>query len=226
MNENNSLSIKKIVLSLALGVIVVYVTSTYIINKQTRLVKDSVQVLVSEQASVVSTIAEITSRGGADSVAEAIIVDCPSEERTQFDNLLGKLNQGIRVSDLRELDRLFNRCGSFFSDRKAVMVSRLDREVSVLNNYVGLLSEISGVDKSEDYKINKWNDLVEKEKSQSRHFNELVTVQGEIIVSLLNGNTTESEEIASLLAEVSSIQSQLSETVVEASELRSELISL
>ena len=64
--------------------------------------------------------------------------------KVSFDDLLGRLNDGLSRTQLVELERLFGRCGSFTSDRKSVMVSRLAREIEIYENYAYIGKKIYG----------------------------------------------------------------------------------
>ncbi len=182
-------------------------------------------VQASEQRTLLNTIAETTARNGADTVTERIVIDCTVDERTKFDSLLSRLNDGLPKSDLAVLERLFGRCGSFYAQRKAVMVARLEREVEVYANYVAQLQEVGGVD-TEEYKLTVWQSLVEDEKIQSKEFGSLVAQQDSIISALLAGRSPASPEIVSILEEVKRVQQALGSANTNALEKRRELIAL
>jgi len=122
-NENFIIVGGLLVLSILLGM--------YIASERVDSYEVTARVQVAEQQVVLNTIAETISRNGADSVTESVIKDCPVNERVRFDNLLGRLDAGLGVAELRELDGLFNSCASFFADRKSLMAARFDREVEV-----------------------------------------------------------------------------------------------
>jgi hypothetical protein len=182
--------------------------------------------LVSEQEAVMIAIAEITARNGADDVTESIIKDCDLPDRGRFDELLSRLNQGLFYNELIELERLFGRCGSFYSERKSIMVSRMDREVDIYKKLVNQLELINGEELSEEYSVSLWTDLVAEEKRQSELFTQLVNIQDKIISILLNGGSANSDEIAIILEEAQNTRDSLAVSKTQSDRLRSELVSL
>ncbi len=182
--------------------------------------------LFQEQETLLTSIAEITSRNGADELTERIIKDCSVSERVRFDELLASLDRGLARAQLSELERLFGRCGSFYAERKAIMVSRMLREYEVLEILVTQLSNLTGNDASVDYHLAEWKELSDLEMKQSDLFSSLVTLQDNIISSLLSGNGASSEEIAKILQEVKTVQQTLAVTNSQAAAVRSQLMPL
>lgn len=203
-----------------------YYIVTLAVNERLSDLQLQTEVLIAEQATRLSSIAEATARNGADAITEQIIKDCSLTERNRFDDLLGRLNRGLSGTELAELERLFGRCGSFYSARKAVMVARLQREYEVYLNYVRQLENLSGQSQSERYNLSGWEQLASLELKQSELFSELVRDQDEIISTLLSGKAPSSPEITSILERVQATQGTLFVTNAQAGEVRSELISL
>ncbi len=216
----------KILIALLAGIAVVYFLVSFAVNERLSDLQLETRVLISEQETLLAAIAETTARNGADEITEQIIIDCSLQERTRFDELLSDLNNGLNRTQLIELERLFGRCGGFFAERKAVMVSRLDREIEIYANYVEQLSNLSGEDKTVEYKVNEWKELAQLEVKQSELFADLVTSQDEIISTLLAGNSPTSEEIQTILQAVNETQETLLVTRTQASTIRSTLVSL
>jgi predicted DNA-binding transcriptional regulator len=181
--------------------------------------------LISEQQAVLATIAETTARNGADSITEQIIKDCSLSERSTFDTLLGSLDNGLTQTELVELERLFGRCGGFYSERKSVMVSRLAREIEVYETYVEHLETLLDADVANEFQISLWNKLAEEEQKQSELFSQLVIKQDQIISTLLDGKSASSEEIEQILREVNEIQGTLVVTNKQVAKVRAELTS-
>ena len=100
-----------------------YIGGVLISREKLEDLKSTLEVQITEQRALLSTIAETTARNGADEVTERVITDCALDERAQFDELLGKLDTGLNRTELVILERLFGRCGSFYSERKSVMVA-------------------------------------------------------------------------------------------------------
>ncbi|MEK7638657.1 MAG: hypothetical protein AAB388_00705 [Patescibacteria group bacterium] len=184
------------------------------------------EILVSEQAGILATIAETTARNGADAVTERIIRDCALEERTRFDELLGSLDQGLQRSELTELERLFGRCGNFYAERKSVMVARLAREVEIYRAFVTQLNNLSDADISEKYQVEKWSELVKLEEQQSELFSKLVLTQDNIITHLLSGKNANGTEIQTTLGEAKELQETLVVVSKQAASIRGELVKL
>ena len=187
---------------------------------------NQVEVQIKDQQALLATIAETTARNGADTITEAIVQDCSLEERTTFDELLERLDKGLSKSELTVLERLFGRCGSFYSERKAVMVARLTREIEVYDSYVLQLKTISDKKTVESYQVETWQQLAEVEKSQSDQFAKLVELQEKIISTLLSGKNSSSPEIQSILGEVKQTQQILASSNTEAATIRTQLLPL
>jgi len=215
----------KIALIALLGAVVIYGASQFFANQRFNELASETQLLISEQQAVLATIAEITARNGADSVTESIVRDCSVEERSSFDSLLGNLNNNLTRTQLVELERLFGRCGGFFSERKAMMATRLVREIEVYESYVEQLSLVTGSDESESYNVEQWRELAVAEKKMSELFSDLVTKQDQIIRALLSGSSSQSEDIQLILREVNEIQETLTVTNTQVSRLRADLVS-
>ena len=215
----------KIIGVVVLCAVLVYVLAQFFANQRLEASSNQTQLLISEQQSILATIAEITARNGADAVTESIVRDCTVAERSSFDSLLGDLNSGLTRSQLVELERLFGRCGSFYSERKSIMVSRLVREIEIYGTYVDQLSLINGTDESESYDLEQWRELAAAETKVSELFSDLVAKQDEIINALLNGSSPQSDDIQAILLEVNEIQETLTVTNTQVSRLRANLVS-
>lgn len=208
------------------GVLVIYIATTAIVTARLSTYEQTARLQIADQQSVLIAIAEATSRNGADAVSESIIQDCAVNERTEFDSLLARLNGGLSQSELATLERLFGRCGSFFSDRKSVMSARLSRETEVYKTYVEQLSILLGDDLEGPFSVVKWEALAIEEKRQSDLFAKLVAVQDQIIATLLSGKNANSDEIQEILQEAKEIQETLLVAHKQASTLRAELVPL
>lgn len=213
-------------LAFVLGVVVIYFITNAVVGERLGTVREQVQLTIAEQQSILTSVAEVTARGGADEVVSSIITDCSTAERAQFDRLLSSLDRGLTQAQLSELARLFDRCGGFFAERKAVMVARLEREMEVFRDYVALLNSITGQDLADEYEVAEWQSLVTEEKRQSQLFSRLVELQGDIITTLEAGNQPSSEAITELLTEVQEVRETLAVATMQAAELRSSLSAL
>ena len=216
---NRQFHFKTVVLGAAILLAFAYVGGHLIARERLEDLQNELLVQVTKQQTLLTTIAETTARNGADDVTEIIIKDCSIDERTQFDALLERLDAGLSQAELSVLERLFGRCGTFYAERKSVMVARFEREVEVYENYVTQLSHISSAD-IEDLNVSLWKQLVEDEKKQSTEFSALVDNQDKIISALLSGKNTTSPEIITILDEVKRVQQSLADASTSAGEKR------
>lgn len=178
------------------------------------------------QLATLTSMAELTARNGVDDVVQALVQDCPVDERVRFDELLGQLDRGLSAAELTEVDELFAGCASYQADRKAIMVSRLAREVAIYADYVELLAILTGSDAADEYAIPSWERLLAFEQTQSASLNELVVAQKSIIDTLRSGKASDSPEMIQILAGVRETQENLLFAGTQATTLRTELTSM
>lgn len=214
-------------LTLAILVLIVsFISIRVALNERLQELQLETKVLIGDQETLLSSIVVTTARNGADEITESIIKDCSLNERNRFDELLSKLDAGLPRAELIELERLFGRCGAFYAQRKSVMVSRLVREIEILQMLVGQLSNLTDTDVSVEYKLKEWKELSSLEQKQSRLFSELVDVQDRIISSLLEGKTPSSPEMVAILQEARDTQQELAVTNTQTATIRSGLVPL
>jgi len=211
-----------IALAIATGVFL----SMYIVQQRMQTFEANSRVQLAEQQALLSTIAETTARNGADSITESIVRDCSIDDRSRFDTLLGSLDSGLPRYELIELERLYLACGNFYAERKAVMVARLSREIEIYESDIAQLSDITGRDQSDNYKLAAWQQLAAGEATQSQHFSAMVRAQKQIIDTLLTGKSAASEEIKTILSEVSEIKEALLLAKTQTDMLRTDLTAL
>lgn len=209
-----------------LGMVAIYFMVTSLVNNRFSEIELNTRIQIADQQAVLSTIAETTARNGADAVTESIVQDCVLSERSRFDELLSQLDKGLNKTELVELERLFGRCASFSSDRKAVMVARFSREIDIYEDYVNQLSAILDEDVTAAFSVASWQALAAEERKQSQLFSKLVGLQDQIISNLLEGKTTASPEIKEILRNVQDVKETLLVANKQAASLREELISL
>lgn len=226
MNTTETIKKHSLLLGIVAVVLLSIAISAYVVKERLEDLTSVTKVQLAEQKTLLLTIAETTARNGADSVTELIVRDCPIDDRSRFDILLGNLNSGLSAAELNELEQLFGVCGGFYAERKAVMVSRLARETEIYESYVRQLEVLTGKDESTEQQLEEWKTLVEGEQTQSVLFTEMVRSQKEIIDALIEGNSSDSEEIANILNEVRETREALLLTKTQTDELRSELTAL
>ena len=215
----------KYAVAFLLGIVLIYALVTSIVDNRLGQLEVDTRIMIEEQESLLATISETTARNGADSVTESIIRDCPITERSRFDELLGQLDSNLSNAELLELDRLFGRCGSFYSERKSLMVARLGREFQIYQSFVTQLETITGTSQVEEFKLADWEALVGEEQKQSEAFTRLVTLQGEIITELVDGNQAGSDELVTILENVRETQESLLLANKQAKDIRAKIIS-
>jgi hypothetical protein len=181
---------------------------------------------IAEQEVVLVTIADLAKQSGADEVTERIVVDCAPTERVRFESLLDKLSTSISRAELLELDNLFFACGSYFADRKAVMVARLIREVAVYRDYIALRNRVLASDAVGEDRVVLWQRIADDELLLSEDFNKLVNHQRDIIQALLAGKSRDSAEIAGTLQAVTDTRNNMTVRISQIESTRAELLSI
>lgn len=209
-----------------LCVVVLYTLATVLMQLRLKNLREQIVLQISKQQTLLVGVAETTARNGADVVTESIIRDCSVAERTKFDDLLDGLDKGLSKTELARLEGLFGRCGSFYAQRKALMVSRLGREVEVYINQIEQLQTLTNNKVFETYKVDIWKQLVEQENAQSELFSSLVTQQDTIISTLMSGSRADSLEMKAVLKEARETQESLIATNRQAAVTRTALIPL
>lgn len=225
MQSANPTIAKTITVAL-IGAVIGYLAVSYFTDETLDQYRLTIVENVAAQEQRMTSIAVTTSRNGADALVESIVRDCPTVERVRFDTLLGELNNRLSQAELSELERLFGRCGSFFAERKAMMVARLQREVELYRTFVEQLAVLSSGNVTNEYEVDEWEQLAANELRISGLFNRLVVLQDSIIQTLLAGESPESETMQELLTEVNEVQETLAVTNMQTNALRTELIKL
>lgn len=199
--------------------------ASYYVEEQEREIVDKIITEVDEQERRLSNIAEITDRNGADEVVESIIRDCSIANRQRFDSMLDRLGT-LNTTELDEVQDLFDACAGFYASRKAVMVSRLDREFEMYRDMVDMLRIIDDSITVERYQVGQWERLVELEKRRSSVFSQQVDVQQEIITALRDGESIGSENIQARLSEAQNINEEAFVINQQIDALRRELVDV
>jgi len=215
---------KHVVGGLMIAGVIFLGTSTYVHIQQAEYVS-TMKLLISNQETILMSIAEVTDRNGADAVVESIVKDCDIEDRQRFDGLLSNLGTLIGV-ELVEVDQLFNACGSFFAQRKALMTARLNREFEVYSDYITLLNIVDSKSESSTYPVSTWSELVSLELQRSELSNQLVVIQKNIIQALLDRALIQSEQMLTEVNNAQEIQDTLSYVGVKIDALREDVAGL
>ncbi len=161
--------------------------------------------VISDQADTMVSLAAVTDGNGADPTIAAIITDCP--KRAEFEILLGRLGS-LNHRDLLEVQQLFDSCGNFYAERKALMVSRFERELEIYRQYVSVLKEFDE-EADQTAQILEWESFVLKERERSELLAEQTTIQGSIIQLLISGATASSKSVITEVNRAREIQETL-----------------
>lgn len=212
-------------LTLLLVIIGSLLLSMLIVSQRTQAYQDVINAQVNTQLELLQALAVGTAQNRIDSATGVQIKDCPLEQRTAFDVLLGRLDSGLERSELEQLDQLFSACANVQAERKAVVVAQLQREVAVLASYVDLMNALTSSDSSQKYDTASWGRLVEYEQDQSEGFEELVIAQKNIIDTLLADKAADSPEMLTILDAVKETQESLLFANNQAATLRAELVA-
>lgn len=199
--------------------LVISVSAWYVSEKKVDLIF-AIDLKYNEQISVVETLAKKTDNNEADAVIEGIVVDC--SDREYFEGLLVRLNQLSHI-ELLQAQKAFDRCGGFFAQRKTFMTSRLAREYEVLRDY-GEVRLTFIEDKQQQEILKDWGTVVELEERRSSLFNEQVSIQGDIIKTLIQGSSDQFLSITESMNRVHSITERLQVINKQIDNLRETLI--
>lgn len=176
-------------------VLVTYLYGSYL--------REQTQTLLTQRAaterSEVRALRELMDGGRATDAVRAVIRDCP--DRNRFDSLLGQL-ETLSVNELSEVEELFYRCGDYFALRDQVMALQLVNAADALQVTVRHLTALGEATASSTYRPAHWGQIAQLEAEQADAFQELVRLQGAIIVALRGGATRTSENVSTLLSEV------------------------
>jgi hypothetical protein len=216
---------KKVLVAVLLFVGVVLLCASWYIQNERSEYTLKTEVQIAEQETKLAAISELTDRDGADAVVEAIIKDCSPANRERFDFLLGKLGE-LRGAELGEIEKLFDACGNFYAERKAVMVARFEREFEVYQDYIEILDTVGN--RADVYRDTeeKWSKLVAMEKERSVLSTRLVVIQGMIIEALRDGVLISSDQMQVMLVEGQQVKDTLNTLSKTIDEQRQSVLAL
>lgn len=163
-------------------------------------------------------LAILTDSNNADELTERIIADCP--RRSDFESLLPNLAK-LGPRELLQTQQLFESCGPFYSERKALMVAQLEREYNALEQDLEYLHALRDLTPNESaYK--QWAELISRERERSAFLNEQTELQRGIIQLLIEGASR--EKLAELTLRAQSVAESLVVTDVQIDAIRGELV--
>lgn len=193
--------------------------SAWYVDASLAHISERLEARVEMSQSKLRDLAVMTDRNSADALTERIVTDCP--RRNEFENLLNTLGSASQ-KDLLSAQNLFESCGSFYAERKALMVSQLEREYEELTNTLNLILEIRDLT-VEETALTKWQSLIELERTRSDYLTEQTAIQAEIISLLIEGSKTH-PRITELVRQAQSVSESLTVTDAQIDELRLTLI--
>lgn len=202
----------------ALILAVIVGISGWYIDMQGRNLERALTSHVDETVMRITTLAELTDRNGADEITERVSADCPRRE--EFEGLLSRL-ASLQSKELLATQQMFESCGSFYAERKAIMVSHLKREYEALVtdlNYLKVLRDL----KQSEVVLFDWSRLIEYEEKRSEFLREQTELQADILTLLIHGEAT--KEVSERAAQAQNVAESLRVVDAEIDSLRASLI--
>lgn len=216
MNRN------QIIGGLVVGLLVVYVSASVVVEKRMYDVRLHVDTKYEVQKEEVIKTASLLGKGATNEAVSQVVPECPLDELSKYDDLLSSLDKGLERTELEALETLFNRCGSVASGRRAGMALMLEKEVGFLS----LLAEQKknlGSEEELDM-IADWQTLAQKEMQISDLYTKLVQAQGAIINALLDDVAPTEIAVENIRAGAQKVREDLNVLTGEASALRTTLM--
>lgn len=195
---------KQNVLTIALplvGLAITIAVGAFVAHYNQQRVTESIQKHLDAQVAILWDLAVVTDRNGADEVVSRIIADCP--RRGEYETLLNDLGI-LSKKELITVQNLYESCGSFFAERKALMVTKLERELHIAHEYAEILSIVNKKSVS-SYKLDTWKEVVAKEETRSALLSDQTAIQSKIIALLISGATTSSKDVRALVQDAQDI---------------------
>jgi hypothetical protein len=211
---------KYIILGTGLGVLLMYIISGQVIDRRLNELKQVLEVSIQTSINEVRELVSVVSRGGVNEAASSVVADCKVAERAQFDNRLAKLDSGLNISELKELDGLFSRCAPVQSIQRAVMVMQLEQNVKAIKSQINQ-RKILGEYENFDEELKLLETLLSQEQKISKLSFDLVYLQKDIIEALLSGLDVNSEIANELKSKGLNIRNELIMASEKAAKTRS-----
>lgn len=195
------------------------VLGAWVADRNQMRVEGKILQQIDAEEAVMLKLATITDRNGADETIESIVSDC--SRRTEYEELLTSL-ESLSKKDLIAAQNLFESCGKFYTERKALMVSKLEREFEIYSVFLGILDELYD-DKNVSRKSLIWKDLITLEKDRSTFLSDQNHIQAKIISFLISGSSVSSKELGELMRDAGEINDLLGVTDHKIDALRASL---
>lgn len=188
-------------LTLALGAVL----GAVVAHERQSDVETAIRAQLVRQEVLMSSLAELTDRNGADTEIAAVITAC--QRRAEYESLLTNLGS-LSKKDLVVLQNLYEECGYIEPTTKALMVGKLEREFRAFEELQGLLALLTTEDIIE-YRRDVWEGIVSGEKMRSALLTDLGNIQEEIISALISGATVSSGNVQTLVNNAQDIGQRL-----------------
>jgi hypothetical protein len=214
---------KQIFIGVVTVVILAFLVSHIVVERRLSILRESLDLKLSEQKTLLEEVARTTGRGSANKQVLQLIPGCSADDGNKFDELLSSLDRGLNKTELTTLRELFNICGNTPALRRQAMVNQFERELVDYQSLRDEREKLGRFDSNEETQ-DKWQELLVAEKKIGDLFYQLVTVQSEIINGLLYTSDLSTNEIEMAKAKAVSIKNELNEITLTASGLRLELI--
>lgn len=141
-------------------------------------------------------------------VAGTLMTDCV--DRIRFDALLNSLSLSISTTELSELASMYDRCATFYPNRRIINAVALNREIEILEEYITVKQTlVNEVDEVMVLRLENWKTVALAEIEIAKLFSSQVAVQRTIIDLLQAGRTRQSVEIIAVLDEAQAISNQI-----------------
>lgn len=178
-----------------------FIIGVWVAHHNQRVLEATLRIVLSDTQVSLIELAEITDRNGADETISKIVSDCA--QRAEYEALLAKLST-LNKKSLIDFQNLSDACGSFYAERKALMVSKLETEYLQYRETADLLFLLTTHDRAL-YRLDEWSELVELEKTRSALLLEQKSIQEKIVSALIIGASTQSAEVLQLIEEAQDV---------------------
>jgi len=210
---------RQLITGILVGSVAIFFITSTIVEKRLKSLQNNIEINLQSTDKVLMTLAETIARGEANSIASRTVSECTVVEQAQFDTRLGKLDTGLSLTELKELDTLFSRCAPVSVIRRSAMLVQLDAEFEKLGFLIGQMNLLGEYDDFSE-RQNAWKELLASEKQITELSFHSVNLQYEIIRQLLTGIRVDSNIANELKSKGQLIRLEMTERVKEATLLR------
>jgi hypothetical protein len=173
----------------------------YMVHITQKDIEKKLEEYLTQSAEYFIKLARITDRNGTDEVIEKIITDC--SQRVTYESYLERLAT-LTQSELETVQHLSELCSFYYTERKMLMVARLEDAYQRYSEYSTLYNTIRGV-VNDSVQKERFAEIVSLEHERSTLLNNQRIIQEKIIQHLISGKTIQSEEVVLLLREAQKI---------------------